>query len=496
MSHPPRTTRPLAALLLGWLPLAACLLALPSGAAPPAGRGDKPRVFRAGAFAIDVTPERLPISVNGGMQDRQATAVHDRLHARCLVLDDGATRLALVVCDSCMIPRELLDEAKRLASKGSGIPADRMLIAATHTHTAPTVAGVFQSEPDKAYQRYLTRRIAEGVAKAVGNLRPARVGWGVGRDPTQVFNLRWKMKPGTRLEDPFGRFTDRVKMNPGYRNPALGEPAGPVDPEIGVLSVQARDGRPLALLANYSLHYVGGAPPLSADYFGAFAERVRGLLGAGKGDPPFVGVLSNGTSGDINNINFAGEAPKGRRPYEQIRVVAGSVAAATHAAYKKIEHHDWAPLAMAEREVELGVRLPDEKDLARAREVLKKAGERPLKTLAEVYARETVLLAKYPAKVRLKLQAVRVGELGVASSPCETFAETGLEVKKKSPLKPTFVIELANGYNGYLPTPGQHKLGGYETWRARSSCLEVDASTKITATLLELLRQVARAGKE
>ena len=107
-------------------------------------------------------------------------------------------------------------------------------------------------------------------------------------------------------------------------------------------------------------------------------------------------------------------------------------------------------------------------------------------------ARETVLLAKYPPTVKLKLQALRVGELGIVAIPCETFVEIGLEIKKKSPLKPTFTIELANGYNGYLPTPEQHKGGGYETWRARSSYLEVEASPKITATLRELLAQVSR----
>src|SRR4051794_5369095 len=115
-----------------------------------------------------------------------------------------------------------------------------------------------------------------------------------------------------------------------------------------------------------------------------------------------------------------------------------------------------------------------------------------LKTLPEIYARETVLLAKYPAKVKARLQAIRIGELGIVSSPCETFVETGLEIKKKSPLKPTFTIELANGYNGYLPTPEQHRAGGYETWRARSSYVEAEAAPKITATLLELLGQVAR----
>src|SRR5437660_1284485 len=90
----------------------------------------KPKGVRAGAYAMDITPTRFPISVNGGMQDVKATVVHDRLHARCLVLDDGTTRLALVICDSCAIGRELLDDAKRQAKEATGIPMDRILIAA------------------------------------------------------------------------------------------------------------------------------------------------------------------------------------------------------------------------------------------------------------------------------------------------------------------------------------------------------------------------------
>ncbi|HXG11195.1 MAG TPA: hypothetical protein VNK04_15660 [Gemmataceae bacterium] len=459
----------------------------------PVGRlhaAEPAKVFRAGAYAQDITPTKFPISVNGGMQDRQATAAHDRLHARCLVLDDGTTRIAIAVCDSCMIPREILDEAKRRASQATGIPPDRMLISATHTHTAPTVAGVFQSEPDADYQKYLTEQIARGIEKAAANLAPARVGWGVGRDPTQVFNRRWKMKPGTVPPGPFDPTTDLVKMNPGFQAPGLLEPAGPTDPDVSFLSVQSREGKPIAFLANYSLHYVGGVPPLSADYFGAFAERIRQLLNA---DSSFVGILSNGTSGDINNNNYGAPAPQQKfAPYEKCRLVADSVARAAFDAYRQIKHHDWVPLAMAEKEIELGVRLPDEKDLARAKVILEKAKGRELRGLPEIYARETVLLAKYPPKVRLKLQAIRIGELGIAAIPCEVFVDIGLEIKRKSPLKPTFTIELANGYNGYLPTPEQHKLGGYETWRARSSYLEVDASPKITATVLELLAQVAK----
>jgi hypothetical protein len=466
------------------IPFAACL-AIPLAAGAVAA--DQPKGIRAGACAIDVTPTRFPVSVNGGMQDRQATGAHDRLHARCLVLDDGATRLAVVVVDICMLPRELLDAAKEQARRATGILTDHVLISATHTHTAPTVAGVFQSEPDADYAKYLTARIAEGVAKAAGNLAPARVGWAVGRDPAQVFNRRWKMKPGSVAADPFGRLTDTVKMNPGHQNPGLVEPAGPVDPDVSVLSVQTRDGKPLALLANYSLHYVGGVPPLSADYFAAFAERIGQLLGAG---PEFVGIMSNGTSGDVNNINFAAPA-RPQPPGEQLRLVADSVARAAFAACQTVRYRDDVTLAMAEREIELGVRKPGEADLARARGILEKAGGKELKTLPEVYARETVKLADYPATVRLKLQAVRVGELGVAAIPCEVFTEIGLAINAQSPLKPTFTIELANGYNGYLPTPAQHRLGGYETWRARSSYLEVDASEKITAAVYELLGKAA-----
>jgi hypothetical protein len=282
-------------------------------------------------------------------------------------------------------------------------------------------------------------------------------------------------------------------MNPGYQNPNLVEQAGGTDPEIPLLAVQAKDGRPIAVLANYALHYVGGMEPLSADYFGAFAERLCDRIGANKASPAFVGIMSNGASGDVNNVNFGGMAPGKREPFEQCRIVAESVAAAAFKAYQTIKYQDHVTLAVANREIELGVRLPDDTDLQRAREILEAAKDKKvLTTMPEIYARETVLLSKYPKTVKARLMAVRIGEMGIVSSPCETFTEIGLEIKKKSPLKPTMLIELANGYNGYLPTPAQHKLGGYETWRARSSYVEVDASVKITTTLLDLLNQVAK----
>jgi hypothetical protein len=452
----------------------------------PAREGKK---FRAGAYAQDITPTKFPISVNGGMADRQATKVHDRLHARCLVLDDGKTKIAFAVCDSCMIPREVTDEAKTLVSVGAGIPPERILISATHTHTAPTVAGVFQSEPDKAYASFLAQKIAAGILQAHSNLAPAKIGWGVGKDETQVFNRRWKVKPGSALlKDPFDKGTDKVKMNPGYLHPDLIEPAGPIDPDVSFISVQTLKGEPIAFLANYSLHYVGGVPELSADYFAMFAERMRTHLNA---DKNFVGIMSNGTSGNINNVNYKA-GPSKRQPGEQARLVAESVAKEAFDAYQKIKHHDWVELKMAQKEIELGVRRPDEAEVKRAKDILAAAKKPVLSGLPEIYARETVLMAKYPPKVKVILQAIRIGDLGIVANPCETFVEIGLDIKKKSPLKHTFTIELANGYNGYLPTPEHHALGGYETWRAQSSYLEVDASRAIMAAWQELLREVAK----
>ncbi len=455
------------------------------------------KVFRAGAFAMDILPTQFPVRVNGGMQDRETSSVHDPLHARCLVLDDGTTKIAIVVCDSCMIPREILDDAKQLAQQTTGIPTSRILISATHTHSAVAVGSVFQTDAEPEYQKYMAQQIAKGIQKANAQLEPARIGWAVGSDPTQVFNRRWHMKPGTALPDPFGK-EDKVKMNPGIQNAALDKPAGPIDPEVPIISVIARDGRPIALLANYSLHYVGGWPALSADYFGAFAERIKQLLNAENAQPAFVGIMSNGTSGDINNINFAGPPVDRAAAANKNEAVADSVAQAALAAWKTIEHRDWVELKMAEREIELGVRLPSAADIAYAKAILDKAGyegestRKPLKERHEIYARETVLLAEYPPTVKAKLQAIRIGPVGIVTTPCETFVEIGLAIKKNSPLKPTFTIELANGYNGYLPTPEQHELGGYETWRARSSYLEKDASNKIYVMLMQLLAEVTK----
>jgi neutral ceramidase len=460
-----------------------------------AGQPGRPKgPFRAGASVVDLTPVKYPVPVNGGMIPRWATSAHDPLQARCLVLDDGQTQIGVVVCDSCMIPREVVDAIRQKAASKTGIPADHLVIAATHTHSSVCLTPTFQDLPDSEYMAFFIDRVVEGIERAVAQREPARVGWAVGFNGRQVFNRRWFMRLGFELRDPFGLGTDRVRTNPPVAHSKLLRPAGPVDPEIPILAVQSPDGRPVAVLANYALHYVGGVPDqtLSSDYFGAFARHLARILGAEGLQPPFVAILSNGASGDINNVNFfEGQAP--RKPLEQMELVAEDVARSVVAAYRRVEYVDWAPLAVAEAELELGVRKPRPEELQKARQLLAQSGRPPYRSLEAIYAKETVDLGSYPDRVRMRLQAYRVGDVGIATSPCETFVETGLHVKRESPFPVTFLIALANGYNGYLPPVEHHKLGGYETWRAKSSYLEVQAEPKVRATLVELLRKVAQA---
>ncbi|MCA9092052.1 MAG: neutral/alkaline non-lysosomal ceramidase N-terminal domain-containing protein [Planctomycetaceae bacterium] len=454
------------------------------------------RVFRAGAYAMEITPPKYPISVNGGMRDHFATGAHDPLHARCLVLDDGTTKIALVACDSCMILRPVHDSAREQAMKLTGIPGSNILVSATHTHSAPSSANVFQSDADPDYMVFLAERIAAGIAKAHEQLEPAQIGWGVGENPDQVFNRRWKLKPGVTNTDPFDRRTDVVQMNPGNGNLNKDVPAGPIDPKVTVLSVQAIDGRPIAAYANYSLHYVGGVSGdlVSADYYGVFADLLTQKIGATQVTPPFVGIMSNGTSGDINNVNYSLAKLPSRGEFEQIRLVAESVSQTAADAYAKIEHQKWVPLGVAERELQLGVRKPDANEIVRAEKLVadaKAASKDQLSTLQEIYARESLKLQDYPERVPVRLQAIRIGELGITAIPCEVFVEIGLELKAMSPFPTTLNVSLANGYNGYLPTAQQHSWGGYETWRARSSYLETTAANKITANLLPMLLELS-----
>ncbi|WP_146597339.1 neutral/alkaline non-lysosomal ceramidase N-terminal domain-containing protein [Novipirellula galeiformis] len=453
---------------------------------------DAKPVFRAGAATSNITPP-LGEAIVGGWRPIPARNIHDELHARCLVLDDGQTKIAFVICDNVGIPVEVFDLAKEQVEASTGVPGSHVLMASTHTHSATTARGpskVVRETELTDYQKFLAHRISDGVRRAIAQLEPARIGWGKIDEPSEVFNRRWHVNNASLLANPFGGI-DQVRMNPPRGSDALDRPAGPTDPEVSFLSVQSLEGRPIALLANYSLHYVGGvrSGDVSADYFGYFAKFIAKKLGADEQETPFVGILSNGTSGDVNNINFSQPRSKKYKSYEKMQEVAEKVASRVHEAHQKIEFHDWVPVAAAEKRLPLKVRKPTAEMIEHFATVMEKERKNPPKRQSReaIYADRIEKVINAPDEVHVPLQAFRIGDLGIAAIPFETFAETGLEIKDRAPFGQNFTIELANGSYGYLPTPGQHRLGGYETWLG-SNYVEKEATTKIVATLLDLFQ--------
>jgi hypothetical protein len=366
-----------------------------------------------------------------------------------------------------------------------------MLISSTHTHSGPPLNT--RSEAAAAYRKLFVEGVAESIIKAHAALRPAAVGAAAHPLPEEVFNRRWYLKPGRMPLNPFGRL-DKVKMNPGTNPETLDRPAGPTDPDITIISVQDAKRKPLAIFANYSLHYVGAPPKgqLSADYFGEFARVMPSRV---RGDENFVAMMSNGTSGDINNIPFGVIRPP-REPFEQIRIVAQKAADTAWFAHRKIEQHrPDARLGMIQREITLKYRRPAEEDVVAAKTVLavkdKDAIEK-LPRLAQNYAGSVVnAAARAEDTLTVKLQAIRIGDFAVCGIPFETFVEIGLDLKKRSPFPQTMVIGLANGRHGYLPTPEHHQLGGYETWIG-TNVVQEDASVILTNNLLEMLAELAK----
>ncbi|QDT04110.1 Neutral/alkaline non-lysosomal ceramidase [Rubripirellula lacrimiformis] len=451
------------------------------------------KVFLAGASTSNITPP-LGDSIVGNWEPIPATNVHDELHARCLVLDNGQDRLAFVICDNVGIPAEVFDAAKEQVLAATGMPASHVLMASTHTHSATSARGSSKTIRTKElndYQKFVAHRISDGVRRAIANMEPARIGWGRTEEPSEVFNRRWHVNNVALLNNPLGG-VDQVRMNPPRGHEALDRPAGPTDPEICFISVQSTDGRPIALLANYSLHYVGGVPngDISADYFGYFANKIEKKLNASEQTPPFVGILSNGTSGDINNNNYADKNPKKYKSYEKMAEVAEKVASRVAEAHNDLTFHDWVPLAAASTNLPLKVRQPTPEMLEHLKpymEAKDTKSDGPRKK-EQIYAGRIANILESPKQIEVPLQAFRIGDLGISAIPFEAFAEIGLELKDRSPTGETFTIELANGSFGYLPTPYQHRLGGYETWLGTNS-VELKASDKIIASLLKLLEQ-------
>lgn len=440
--------------------------------------------LKVGAAVVDVTPAKLPVLVNGGMLSRSLDKVKTPVNARAIVVADETSQLAIVVVDSCMMGRVLLDDAKALAAIRTGIPANRILISATHTHSAPASMGCLGTDADPAYVPVLREKLVEAIATAQAKLQPAEVGFARAYAPEHTALRQWIRRPDRIAEDPFGNMTVRANMHAGANwDDAVGE-AGPEDPELSLISFRSRSGQPLAVLANFSMHYFSDTD-ISADYFGLFCNGLKSKLAP---DSDFVGLMSHGCSGDIWRRDYT--RPDSWNPKLTIDEYAGGLLQIALKALEGITYRHDVGIAMAEQRMTLKYRVPDRQLLEWSERIVKEMGDRLPKDTTEVYAREQILLHQ-AQQTEIVVQALRIGDIGIATTPNETYAITGLKIKASSPLDQTMVIELANGGDGYIPPPEQHAFGGYNTWPARSAGLEVQAEPKITQAALTMLEAVS-----
>lgn len=442
-------------------------------------------IFQAGASISDITPP-LGSSIVGGYNIPSATFIHDPLNVRTLVLDDGNKQLIFSIVDNVSIKREIFDAAKQIIKEKFGIERENILMAATHTHSAASLRGNGDCGGFDEYQSLVINRIVQGVSNALHNKRPAKIAFGSVDIPEHVFNRRWFMKDS--VYNPFG-MKEIVKMNPGYSDKNI-RPAGPVDPEVSFIAVESLSGDPIALLANYSLHYVGYVPKgeISADYFAVFSNRMKELLSKNAQYPEFVGMMSNGTSGNINNNDYS-RPSNPLPPYEKIKYVANDVADKVYEAYQNLNFEKEVKLTSARSEIKLKSRRATPEMLSNIAQI-RDSEEILFNRLEKIYVYRIFRMeADYPDSVDIELQTFGINDVGIAAIPFEVFSQTGLRLKSESPFSHSFTIELANGANGYLPTPEQHKLGGYETWLAVNR-VEKEASVKIENEILKLFQKI------
>ena len=405
--------------------------------------------LRAGAAAADITPP-IGVTLAGSLTRREAASVLDPLHARCVVLESGGTRIAFVLLELIALDNADTARVREVVARAGGMPVENVCVSCVHTHTGPCTLTFFQSEREAAFVAAMTAHCGDAARLAVKNMKPARAAWGNGWEPRAAFNRRYHMRDGT------------LKTNPGYANPQVIRPAGPTDPQIPILLIESTAGEPIAVIANFSLHYIGDHDmrAISADYFGCFARIMQERKGK-----QFVALLTHGASGDINNVDVF-HKPGPRQPQEQSNRVAGWVADQVDAVWSKATFQAGVPVGATQSIYNERIRKPKGAEIEEAR---KQSEDAKLPLLDRLYAKEQLELLKWPEEVPMVIQALRVGDWGAGTSPGEIFCRFGLDLKNASPFPVTALIELANGYGGYIPTRVDYELGGYETRLARSA---------------------------
>jgi hypothetical protein len=473
--------------------LAGLLVAGPAPGTAAAEPPSTPTHVRAGFAEADITPE-IGLEMPGNYGKVYGRSVHDPCKVRVAVFDDGRRRVALVGVDALMVRRPLVAAARRGIEQRCGIPPAAVLIGASHSHSSGPTGMVLPGEFDHAAPRvqqlayahssaanpaYLERveaAIIGATAAAFERLAPARLGFGAGREDKVSFNRRHRMRNG------------QTWTHPGKGNPDMLEAAGPIDPEVGVLGAWDDRGQLLGCVVNFACHATTSPPGFSANWIFYLERTLRGTFGA-----TVPVVFLQGPCGDVTQVNNLDPHanPDGDT---WARRVGGCVGAEAVKVLLLAERGTNAAIDARTRLLTFERRRPDPARVRRALELTEQPEEKVGHT-EWVFAKETVLLDALIARsptAEVEVQALQIGPLLLLATPAEYFVAFGLEVKRRSPFKLTFPVELANDCVGYVPTeealgPGG---GGYETRLTSYSNLEPAAGRRMVEAGLELARQL------
>jgi neutral ceramidase len=448
--------------------------------------------FQAGAAKIAITPT-LGTIIGADFLPHYARFIHDPLFSKSLVFRNIDTIIAIIVVDICIMDTDFMDDVKSRIQYLTGIEPQNILLSSNHNHAAGDIISLLGGAADIAYKKKLPDLIVQSVISAKDKLQPAKIASDLVNVPEYVRCRRYLMADDYEAKNPVTRKNDIVKTNPfGGEDKIIG-PAAKTDPELSFLAVKSLDNKWISILANYSLHYVGDWPDdsITGDYFGEFSKQIQEKLGA---DEDFIGIMSNGTSGDVNIWDFMNSERFPKENYAKTKLIGGDLA---QKAYEKTESLVWEEdpnISVKFEELTLNIRKPSTAELEIAKQEFIKHDFNNLSLKSDmiqrIYDREQLLLNEYPDTSKVSVQAIKLGNLVIGALPGEFFAETGLKLKESVNLHNYFTISLANSYGGYVPPAHEIDRGGYETWRARSSFLEYKAEEKIREKLAKLIREI------
>lgn len=450
----------------------------------------------AGVSQIDVTPT-LGTIINGEFTNRYAQSISDPLFVKSLVFKKGKELFGFVVVDNTAMRHDFIEDVKKRIYEKTGVTRGQILISCTHTHTAGSVADLLLGHVDIEYTEKLKNGIVKGFVEALAKFQPVEIGVGRVDVPEHVVCRRYIMKEGyAKAVNPITGQREKVKTNARDVSEIVSRTSTP-DPELSFLVVKTLTGKYLSVLANYSLHYVGDFDEntISADYFGKFADYLKQKLNP---DGEFVGIMSNGTSGDVNIWDFLEPNRYPTEPHAKSKLIAEDLANKLLAKLKSVKFQKDVELTYAYDDLNVATEKPSKNDLEAAEKILKETNFSSISTdkeqIKRIYAREQLLLADYPDTVTFPIQTIKLGPYVIGALGGEIFAETGRKIKQDNP-NYLFTICLANDDVGYVPPKHEFQYGGYETWRNRTRFLTKNSEEKIRLSLDKTIKSISKVSK-